>query len=395
MLESDRKVIMAGRPEYPSYEDYRPDIPIPEEPGRPHDTDRKRIADPEIDQKTYDHYIKEMEHYNKEWDRLYQEALVDYDRAYEAYEAAEEVYHRKLQRDSLREDLEQEMIRVGHSTLYYYDTKTSVAVSDDYQRVAIIAEDRPAMVYAEYGRESTGKTKLSEITSKEEAAAWVSSRAHSDPSYYAAIGGISSELEQEQGIAYQFDSSLSYLYYMENPDSDQESFTLSRAPIRNSRLGTKELYEKEVSSYLLLKGYDSVWYWKGEGAGCGDLYRDKDRIDKEVKDSVIVPSESGNGFYYISDYDKTAYSGTLMYYDGAEAEEISEEVYDFHVLGDMKILCLKEFDLRSGAGELSLYHGDEISIDEEVSILIKLDQFFEYYGDDYLRKEEEKAASKP
>ena len=383
MMESDRNVIVPNRPEYPSYHDCLPNMPVPEEPDWYDYTDRNGITDWSSYQADYDIYTTKIKNYNTEWDRLYQSAVEQYDRDYDAYDAAEVIYGKKKERDSLREALEQETFVISHGTLYYYDTDVSVIVSDSYKNVFSTAEEQPAIVYCSQNDSSIEKKRLSELTDIKEVNALVNGMDRSSMKFYAAIGAVPSEIKQVQGEYFRFDTGLNYLYYMDHYDPVEDSRELYQVPITDSRLGTPRLYDKSVSFYQILKGKASVLYFKNAEDTYGDLYLDRNRIDTDVQFRLLIPSEAGNGFYYIKDYNGNTSSGTLMYYNGRETKEISEDIYDYYVLNDQNVLYLKNYDPEECAGELFLYHGKETGIEEEVSMLLKHDKYFDYYLKDH------------
>ncbi len=384
MLEADKIVTEPKQPKYPSYEDCRPVVPVPEEPDWKQYTDRNGDTDWDSYQSDYNSYTEKIKNYNTDWDGLYREALERYDRENDVYDTAELNYSKKKERDSLRKELEQEMVTITHSTLYYYDTKESTAVSDLYKDCTTISEEHPAIVYDELKLDNIDKMKLSEITAIDEVSSRVSSTDPSSLDHFAAVGAIRSKLESEQDGYYVFDPELKFLYYANHYVDGKGYLEFYRVPIRDSGLGTPELYDEEVSFVQVLKGYDKVLYYKNDENALGDLYLEKSRIDRDVNYSWVIPSATGNGLYYISDYDRDTSSGTLMFYNGKETEEISENVHDFHVLDDKNVIYLKDYEPEKGTGKVYLNNGKEIKIDGEVSILLKYDKFFDYYQEDFL-----------
>lgn len=380
MLMADKSLKQPIQPEYPSYEGNRPRMPIPKEPLITDYEDWNSYT------QDYDIYLTKIGDYNAEWDRLYQVALEQYNREYAAYKEANQKYLNKTARDSLRKALEDETIEISHKTLYYYDTKDTIAMSNTYYDLLSIVEDRPAIIYSNHSSDHMGKEKrkLSGISNTEEVSNYANSKMQDSLEYYAAIGGIPSLIKQENGEDYHFDHSMKYLYYMDHFDEAKRLGVLYRVRITDSKLETPKQYKEEVSSYYLLKGTDTVLYFKDAMGACGDLYLDNKRIDFEVGMKLIIPAGSGDGFYYITDLDEDMSLGTLKFYNGKASKKISEDVYDFHIMEDNNILYLKDYNLEEGAGKAYLYHGKESVLDDHVSMILKYDSYFDYYMDKYL-----------
>ena len=383
MLEADRNMTEPIPQIYPSYDDYRPDSPAPEEPDWYAYTDRNGMTDREDYQKDYDVFTEKIKSYNTDWDRRYQAALEQYYLEYDTFNAAELLYGKKKERDSLREALNQETFVQTHGTLYFYDTKASVIVSDAFKSVISTGDEHPAIVYCNQYNERIEKKKLSEITDLSEVSAPGDGQDRTSMKLFAAIGVVASGIKQEQGDYFQFDTSLTYLYYMDHYDPGNGSGELIRVPIKNSGLGIPETYDSGITFYQILKGRDTVLYFKNAEDSYGDLYLDKNRIDKDVRFKLLIPSEEGNGFYYLTEYNSDTLAGTLMYYDGMDTTEVSEDVYDYYVINDKSILYMKNYDRNNGSGDLFLYDGQETEIDEKVSMLLKHDKYYEYYLDDH------------
>lgn len=281
-----------------------------------------------------------------------------------------------------RSDVEEETIELTYKSLYYYDGKKEVLISDTYTDYSVLGWEKPAIVYGVRDTSETVNKKLSEIQSysdisdlEEEITASVTE------SYemYVAVEDISSLIEEEDGKRFRLTPSCKALYYIDDVPEGKDYGDLYMVPISGSTAGKPELYDTDVwfSSYsgdwLRFLEDGSLCYFKDYSDGEADLYINQENIDTDVITSYFEVAEGKEILYYYVDWNEDRACGTLKVYDDGDVLEISEDVHDYYVNPDGKALFLYDYSTKRETGELHVWNGKKAAkIDEDVTYIIPI-----------------------
>lgn len=306
------------------------------------------------------------------WGDTYYTMDIDYD----AYSDAIDVYYEKEERNNLREELRNDTVQRSSSTLYYYDGKEEVALSDNISEIILNSPTSAFIMYRKYIQSDVPKVNLSEITSTDAVRDLIdASRTWSDD-IYTAFKGEEASLEQEEAVSFALNSSGSKLYFIDEYSYEDDYGTLVSVDISGSKLGEVVKVDDDVAKYRFRPGSDTILYYKdiNDSDSYGDLYMDGKLIDSDVSlyvDHVVGLSDSSN-LVYLVDFDEDYGYGTLKLYDGKTKVKIADDVSNFDVLADNSVLYIADYDADRIIGDLYIYDGSEKSrrIDTDVSGMI-------------------------
>ncbi|WP_145996066.1 hypothetical protein [Lachnoclostridium edouardi] len=351
MAEADANLT---KPEFPEYPD-SPDYPY----WRDYGTDEEYEA-----AKTQ--YKNDYEVYKAACDQI----RADYNSAYEAYRA-------KLNRDSLREDLQNATVESTKYTLYYFngteETVVTDALVDGYS--ATCAADKPLMLVDIYNQSEVQKVKLSEISSSYEIESMVNAAFYSSSEKYIVIDSVLSIIDQTEGQIFKVAADGSAIYFLddifkdENEDGDIEYGDLYKITITENQASDPELYDSDVLNAVIYFKDNKLIYFKNGSNNKGDLYIDKEEVDYDVSwDRALYIDEV---ILYYTDWNNEKGGGTLkMFKDGAKTK-IADDVYNYTITKDGDILYLYDYSYNYYTGTLYLYNkGESRKIDDDVNALI-------------------------
>lgn len=303
-------------------------------------------------------------------DEEYETAKEQYDVAKAQYEIAYEAYEAKLQRDELRESLQESTFEKSVYTLYYYDGKESFTVSDaltDY--ILPFAQERPTIIYCAYNQVETPKVKLSEITSADEVENLVSAAMYSSAERYLAVGTQTSIVEQANAQMFRFTDDGKILYFLDNVD--EETGDLYKAAISGASIQKPELIDDEVDNTGIYYEKNTIAYFKNcdYEKDRGDLWINGKEVDYDVCNYRI---ELQDGIiYYYSDWNDDKAYGTFKMYKKGNTTKIADDVYSAHI-NEEKIFYLYDYSVNSSCGTLYMYkNGDSEKISDDVTCIIE------------------------
>ena len=307
----------------PSYPDY------PNSPSRPYwwdyDTDAEYDA-------AYEAYEDAYEAWEAECDRMETE-----------YYAAREAWYAKQSRDELREDLEEEVLEQSNYSLCFYNGTEEVVITDAfvndyYSPDYTYASEAPVISYEAYNQSSLEKVKLSEVESIYDIENMVEAALFSSSERYIAVKGTATVVEQEkEAINFRINSSGTVVYYIDDIPEAKYYGELYRISINNGVVGKAEVIDYDVYLYML------------------DVYSDLDKI------------------FYFTDWNGEKDYGTLKVYDGKEATKIADDVHNFSVTPDGRVLYLYDYSLNYYKGELHEWsNGETRKIDDDVVCVLPI-----------------------
>lgn len=373
-------------PEYPEYNS-------PEYPDYPDSPDYPSWYDYETDDEYYaarDAYYEAYEEWEEEYDRIreeYYDACDKYEEEYdllvdEYYEAYEK-YSDKESRDDLREDLKGRTMDRSSYSLCFYNGKEEIVITDaleDYSYTC--AYEAPVISYEAYSQSNIKKVKLSEIDSIYDVEDMVEDALYSSTERYISIKNNATVIEQEKEITnIRINSEGTVVYYIDDVPNDKIHGTLYRINISKGKVGKAEVYDSDIYSGQIRFAEDKIMYFKDVKDGKGELYINKDKIDYDVElyNNIEFDYDNNRVIYFTEWNDEKEY-GTLKVYNGKKSVKISDEVHDFTVTPDGRVLYLYDYSLKNYKGELYEWSkGKTRKIDEDVVAVLDI-SYSKYRG---------------
>ena len=149
-------------------------------------------------------------------------------------------------------------------------------------------------------------------------------------------------------------------------DEDTNTSDLYRAELSGGKVGKATLYDTDVSNQygISLLG-DKCIYFKDCDSWIGTFYIDKQEIDYDVYTFSLQYDEDAETFYYLTDWDSDEYCGTLKIYNG-EKKKLADDVSDFELTSEGKLVYLSSYDLDYYSGELWVYDGKKAEMIDDV-----------------------------
>lgn len=312
------------------------------------------------DYNTFDEYFDALDKYYVE----YQKYQDDYNMKYD-------LFRDKDRRDDLRESLESETINHYYETLYYYNGKESVVLTDTYAWSSYVVPHKGAMIYYQFKKPEFKTINLSEVLSLYDVYNIAEESLSQETQSCVAINGTNTLIEDVQSSYFGFNQSLSALYYIDNEDSDVGD--LYELKISGKSLGKPVKYDDDVYSFAFLDDGETLVYFKDkDDNGNCDLYVDKLKVDSDVSWVSLNNIPSTNSFTYYTDYSNEKQYGTLKIYENKEVKKIADDVHKNLPIMEDKIIYLTDYNLNKSEGDAYLYDGsgEKTLIDEDVVAFI-------------------------
>lgn len=141
--------------------------------------------------------------------------------------------------------------------------------------------------------------------------------------------------------------------------------------------GSVELYDVDVSTTtdVVITDDNRVVYFKEYKNGAGDLYIDKKVVDGDVSadpyGDMALQYNQGSLVYITDYYDEDENDrGTLNIYDGDKSIKIADDVRQFRLLPDGRVVYLRDYSTYSHTGELYIWeNGESRQIADDVNAL--------------------------
>lgn len=318
---------------------------------------------------------------NEEWNEL----LAKYNNDVAAYNTAYDAYQDKLDRDSIRKQLDNMSFDFTKYTLYYLnDEEEATKICDNFSSFEATGTSRAVICYSAYAASGEiEKVNIDAIDYAEQVEYMVRDALDEDKEYHVAVKSTASKLDLgekeylDNNIT--FDENDEYLYFlvMSIKDNDNTSDTttedsgnLMRVDVSKDAPGTPTVYDSGVVSYVV---YDDehIIYFKDAKDSQSDLYVNTEKVDSDVYTGRFYYDVNNDNMTYFVDYNAKNEKGTLKQYDGDESVEIASDVHGFVNTPDGQILFLADYSLDRSKGDLYLYDGGKPEkVDEDVSKIL-------------------------
>jgi len=326
----------------------------------------------DVDAAAPDTYPKKPYSYYYDTDEEFEEAYALYEEQYEAYYA-------KQARDEWRYALTDSGLNHSVYTLCYFNGTESITITDtfagNYEYTA--SAKTPVISYQIYNQEDFAKKKLSELAETGDISEFresVLNAMFSSTDRYLALGETASIVKQENAAAIRINESGNEIYYVDDIPEEKNTGDLYRITITENVISEPELYDSDVCTVGAGFLSDTKFgYFKDYKDGNGDLYVNKAKIDYDVTPSYVHYNEKTDKICYLVDWDQEKSYGTLKEFTAESAVKISDDVHNFSVLPDGRILYLYDYSLKYYAGELHLWeNAADRMIDDDVIYLVPL-----------------------
>jgi len=347
-------------------------------------------------------YDKELEEYNnkkKEIDDAYTAALQkyndDYNAAVEAYNKEYDEYSsnllpawtKKENRDELRANLKEEKQKSTSYTLYYYNGKESVVVTDAMARSYADNEsyEKAVLVVATAEAGVANTVKMSELDNYSIYSVMnkLGDTENVEGTKNLVIGSAISAIEQKAGANFTLADDGSVLYFLDEIDEEKATGDLYKIAISKGAAGAREKLDSDVyGDWISIAWGTSVTYFKNrtavksgdEGISYykGDLYVDGKEVDFDVYMNS-VDADDKKVIRYRTDYNAEKKTGTLKQYKDGKAVKIADDVFSYVVQPNGDLLYLNDWSNTRYKGTLNRYTGGKSTkLDEDVSSIIPI-----------------------
>lgn len=302
----------------------------------------------------------------------YEAARAQYEQDYEAYQEAYTAYREKLNRDNMRESLSNRTLSQTQYSLYYFNGTESTMITDAYASSSTYsATDSPLLVFKAYEQSSVSQVKLSEVSSIYEVQEMVEEALFSSTQVYVAAGATMNALDVTDATSFTISDDGSAIYYIDDMSEDKDYGDLYKVAISDGAPQSPEMYDSDVYAYSIYFLSDGrLCYYKDVKENQGELFVDKTSIDYDVQLYSVSYNEDSKQLLYFVDWSSERSCGTLKRWTGKEAEKIADDVHDFSVTADGKILYLYDYSTNYYKGELYLFNKEGEKLDDDVVAII-------------------------
>lgn len=301
----------------------------------------------------------------------YDAAVDAYNKEKEAYEEKWNEYDKKLQRDDMRDRLEENaQFYLEKYKLCYYDGKNEEIVTDSLVgRYSIdYATKKAVMLFSAIDMDSVEKVKLSDFESVYELENEITDALEKNAKHYIAFEDETAEIDCESGKNFVIDANADRVMYYADVDEEKKEGNLYLIKINKKRLSEPELYDSEVYTGSLTLKDEHTCYYKEYEDGEGDLCIDGKQVEYDVAaNSGNLRYNSGTDtFYYYTDYDSSKNEGTLKAYSKEKSVKIADDVTKYQVI-DGTVYYISDYSSKNYRGELYCYKGKKsVKIDDDV-----------------------------
>ncbi len=304
------------------------------------------------------------------WDEYY-DAVDAYYEARDEYDRAYDEYYDKQERDELRERLENATLDQEMNALYFFDGQKEILVSEAYENYYSMAENGAVMIYDVYDQSAVEKVKLSEIDSIYDVENRVENALFSDTKRYIAVKANATLLEHEDATALRLNDAGTTVYYVADCGEEGSHGDLYRINIKKGKAEKASVYDQDVYIGQCRFLNDELFaYFKDYDDEHGELYMNKEKVDFDVYAYGMTYCEEAELLFYYTDFSDDKEQGTLKVYDG-EVVKISDDVCDYTVTPDERVLFLYDYSTKNYKGELYLWEdGDKTKLDDDVVCII-------------------------
>ncbi|MBR4308094.1 MAG: zinc-ribbon domain-containing protein [Oscillospiraceae bacterium] len=226
-------------------------------------------------------------------------------------------------------------------TLHYYNGKKSFVISEEYDFTNDFAADKAVICYNEISEDD-------------------------DPTVCIAVGKKSYTAKlSDEATEITISNDGKTLYYFDNVENSHGD--MYSASISKSKLGKSKKIDSDVYDGRITFMKKSVIYFKDVKDSTGEMYFDGKKVDFDVYIYSLQRIEDSKRIFYTTDLDSGDGTGTLKVLQGKKVKKISDEVYEYTVLPNGKVLYLIDYSRENCKGDLYQWDGGKAKkVDEDV-----------------------------
>ncbi len=303
----------------------------------------------------------------------YNLAVIEYEAKYEQYRQDYYAYVEKSDRDYYREQLSEMEITYTRNSLYFYNGKEEIKVSENFGRITDSLT--PVVTYITYTEPEKNSISFSSVI--EEAIEGDVCDIVTDKLYavvysvdeaYLCIKDQSTLIDYKTANEFYINDDGTIVYFMSDSSNEISQGDLYVIYITDGIPSTPELYDSDVYRHCsTFISNDRFLYFKNGADYLGDMYVNKEMIDFDVLYYWMHYEETDDTLYYIVDYSETTESGTLKRYENGETVKIADDVAQYYVDNKGRVIYLYDYSVNYGCGELyEWYKGETEKIDSDV-----------------------------
>lgn len=279
-------------------------------------------------------------------DEEYEAAYDQYTELLEEYNEAREYYYDLQMREELREELDEETMENRVSSLYYYNGKKEIELTDSFAKRSWISEEKSeekVILFSAYNQSEIQKVKISEIEDIYDIKNMVQASLFSADQQYIAMEDTVKIINGENA---QLNEDASKLYYL----SDDDIYV---AKISGKKLKKAECYQKNVDWFSVYGDKVVAEKYTDEEGYISDIYVNKEKVASDASSWGF--SYDYKTFYAIEDYSQKEQKGKLIRYKGGKTKNIDKDVYRFYVTPNGKLYYIADYDVEEEKGDLFVY----------------------------------------
>ncbi len=302
-----------------------------------------------------------------EYDAAYDAALDEYYAARDEYYDAVDEWYDKEDRDELREELKDATVEITIKQLYYFNGKKETLVSGSYTDWEDLAYEAPVIVFSSCEQKEVEKVKLSEIDSVRDIEGMIDDALDSSSSASVAVKDAVTAIDDEYANDFTVDQKGKNIYFCGEAD-DEGNADLYKMTVSGKKVSDPKSYDSDVYGYSVTEKGDVLYYKDADMEDyCAELYLNKKSIDSDVDIWSAELLEDGKILYTSDESLKIATKG-------GKATTIADDVEDYTVAPDGKIIYLADYSEKNSKGTLFVYSGGKKSkqIDDDVVALINV-----------------------
>ncbi len=298
------------------------------------------------------------------------------------YDFPVEAYQEKLERDELRQMLQEESVTVKYGSLSAYDCATgkSTKLGEGYMGSSVLrgygmVEQTLVAIASWMPKEEMGTYSFSDLYESRELdtlRGWLRARLEKGGNAYLIHGKNSScILPGDEGTIKQAQvASDCGKVYVGICEDGQEELTIAEVSCEPDSFGATTTLYDDVE-YWQTQIPNRIYYFQDVENGEGELYCEGRQIAEEVAiQELVTAGKDGEAVLYYTDV-RGEKGGTLMLYNGNKSKEVAEKVVDYIALSEQKIIMLDHYRQKHGAGDLEYYNGKTVrELDSNVTALI-------------------------
>ena len=291
----------------------------------------------------------------------------------EKYHEAYASYEQIAERNSLRQDLKEHTISNQITEYYYYNGSESVSIgkyeleheySSGYGTYCDFAKEKPVVVYEITDEFNLPKINLSEMYSVANTREKVIEKLYElqvkNTNVQLAIGASIQKLEDITG-RYNIHNDGNRITYIDDGD-------LMQIDIVESKLQKPVTYDTDVKYYWFSsQAKNNIYYIKDfdKEEYAGTLYYNKEKVADDVcyREGWCERPQYKNGkLYYVVDYDTSERIGSLGVWDNGKAQIIEYDIVEYSIGDDGKVYYTTDWDEDDYSRTLNMWDGKKSSV---------------------------------